>query len=247
VSRAAAVTVSIRPARPGEEALLTELAVRSKGHWGHDAAFLERARTGLTVRPEHLERWIVRGRRARRSGGRRGRGRPPVGELELLFVEPAAIGTGVGRALLRDALARAREAGLAELVIESDPDAVPFYRAHGAEPVGTRIVAATGRELPLLLARSAPAPGGRERHGERREHAGEQQEPAGVAPERRVTGDRVEHDRDRERDDDAERQRPGLAEHELAQRAHQAGASAACRDATAPTCAREASTSASAR
>jgi hypothetical protein len=64
VSRADAVTVSIRPARPGEEALLTELAVRSKGHWGHDAAFLERARTGLTVRPEHLERWIVRGRRA---------------------------------------------------------------------------------------------------------------------------------------------------------------------------------------
>jgi N-acetylglutamate synthase-like GNAT family acetyltransferase len=247
VSRAAAVTVSIRPARPGEEALLTELAVRSKGHWGHDAAFLERARTGFTVRPEHLERWFVRV--AERDGAAVGVAAvdPPAGELELLFVEPAAIGTGVGRALLRDALARAREAGLAELVIESDLDAEPFYRAHGAEPVGTRIVAATGRELPLLLARSAPAPGRRERHGERREHAGEQQEPAGVAPERRVTGDRVEHDRDRERDDDAERQRPGLAEHELAQRAHQAGASAACRDATAPTCAREASTSASAR
>jgi len=43
--------VTIRPARAGEEAELTELAVRSKGHWGHDAAFLERARPELTVRP----------------------------------------------------------------------------------------------------------------------------------------------------------------------------------------------------
>jgi hypothetical protein len=54
------VTLRLRPARLGEEAALTELAVRSKGHWGHDAAFLERARPELTVRPEHLERWIVR-------------------------------------------------------------------------------------------------------------------------------------------------------------------------------------------
>ena len=41
----------VRAARAGEEAALTELAIRSKGHWGHDAAFLERARPELTVRP----------------------------------------------------------------------------------------------------------------------------------------------------------------------------------------------------
>ena len=90
------------------------------------------------------------GRRARRRGRRRRRGRPEAAELELLFVEPAAIGTGAGRALLRDALDRAREAGLDELTIESDPDAEPFYRAHGAEPVGTRVSSSTGRKLPLL-------------------------------------------------------------------------------------------------
>ena len=140
----------IRSAQPGEEAALTELAVRSKGHWGHDSAFLERARRELTVRPEHLERWIVRV--AERDGAVVGVAAvdPRAAELELLFVEPAAIGTGAGRALLRDALDRAREAGLGELTIESDPDAEPFYRAHGAKPVGTRISSATGRELPLL-------------------------------------------------------------------------------------------------
>ena len=140
----------VRAARPGEEAALTELAVRSKGHWGHDAAFLERARRELTVLPEHLERWIVRV--AERDGAVVGVAAvdPQAAELELLFVEPAAIGTGAGRALLRDALDRAREAGLAELTIESDPDAEPFYRAHGAEPVGTRVSSSTGRKLPLL-------------------------------------------------------------------------------------------------
>ena len=140
----------VRAARPGEESELTELAVRSKGHRGHDAAFLERARPELTVLPEHLERWIVRV--AERDGALVGVAAfdPRAAELELLFVEPSAIGTGVGRALPRDALARAREAGLAGLTIESDPDAEPFYRAHGAELVGTRVSSSTGRELPLL-------------------------------------------------------------------------------------------------
>ena len=68
----------------------------------------------------------------------------------MLFVDPAAIGTGVGRALLIDALTVARTAGLDALLIESDPDAEPFYRSHGAEPAGTRTSVSTGRELPLL-------------------------------------------------------------------------------------------------
>jgi len=155
--------VIIRPARAGEESELTELAIRSKGHWGHDAAFLERARAELTVRPEHLERWIVRV--AERDGAVVGLAAvdPGAAELELLFVDPPAIGTGVGRALLQDALDRARAAGLGELLIESDPDAEPFYRAAGAQPHGTRTSSSTGRELPLLrISALLPPPGRRE-------------------------------------------------------------------------------------
>jgi len=142
--------VIIRPARAGEEAELTELALRSKGHWGHDAAFLERARPELTVHPDQLERWIVRV--AERHGAVVGFAAvdPEARELEMLFVDPPAIGTGAGRALLRDALAAAREAGLDSLLIESDPDAEPFYRSQGAEPAGARTSWSTGRELPLL-------------------------------------------------------------------------------------------------
>ncbi len=140
----------LRSAQPGEEAALTELAVRSKGHWGHGEAFLERARAELTVRPGDLERRIVRV--AVRDGEIVGFSAvdAAAGELEMLFVEPAAIGTGAGGALLRDALAQAARAGLDALLIESDPDAEPFYRAAGAEPCGTRTSSSTGRSLPLL-------------------------------------------------------------------------------------------------
>ena len=52
--------MNIRPARPGEEPLLSDLAIRSKGHWGHDEAFLARSRTELTLHPGDLDRLIVR-------------------------------------------------------------------------------------------------------------------------------------------------------------------------------------------
>ena len=32
----------LRPARPGEAAALSDLALRSKAHWGYDQAFLDR-------------------------------------------------------------------------------------------------------------------------------------------------------------------------------------------------------------
>jgi GNAT superfamily N-acetyltransferase len=141
--------MDIRPARAGEEAALTELAVRSKAHWGYDEAFMERARSELTITREDLDRLLVRV--AERDGR-------PVGmsgldlraaELTHLFVEPRDIGTGVGRALLAHALDEARAAGLASVRLESDPDAERFYLAAGAERIGERR-AGTGRMLPLL-------------------------------------------------------------------------------------------------
>ena len=50
----------LRPARPGEAALLSDLALRSKGHWGYDDGFLQRARPELTVTPEDVEGNAIR-------------------------------------------------------------------------------------------------------------------------------------------------------------------------------------------
>ncbi|WP_010457785.1 GNAT family N-acetyltransferase [Acidovorax radicis] len=56
--------------------------------------------------------------------------------LALCYAVPEALHQGVGRALLREAEARARELGLAALELESTRTAEAFYRRNGYEPAG---------------------------------------------------------------------------------------------------------------
>lgn len=145
--------VAIRPARPEDAAALSDLAVRSKGHWGYDAEFLERARPELAVSADELERMLA-GVAVDGEGAPLGFYAVDLGpeppELLALFVDPAAIGTGLGARLFAAAAQAAREAGLATLVIESDPNAEGFYRSRGARRLGERVSRTTGRALPLL-------------------------------------------------------------------------------------------------
>ena len=66
----------------------------------------------------------------------------------------------------------------------------------------------------------APPVRGRQRHRQHRHHEREQHEAAVVLPPR--AGERLERQPDHEHERDADRQRDRLAQHELAQRAHQA-------------------------
>jgi GNAT superfamily N-acetyltransferase len=65
------------------------------------------------------------------------------------FLEPAVIGTGLGRMLWEHAVKSASERGFHTLTLESDPHAEPFYLRMGAERIGEREVA-PGRVLPLM-------------------------------------------------------------------------------------------------
>lgn len=143
----------IRPARPGEAALLSDLALRSKGHWGYDAAFLESCRAELTLSEAELA--VRRTCVAEVDGAVVGfgtlEGAPPVGEIGMLFVDPDAIGQGMGRALLAHLVDLAAAAGFARLRIEADPYAEEFYLAQGAVRVGGIASGSVpGRVLPLL-------------------------------------------------------------------------------------------------
>jgi GNAT superfamily N-acetyltransferase len=143
----------IRPARPAEAASLSELALRSKAVHGHDPAFLAACAPDLTVTPQQLsERPAYVWDEA---------GRPlgfyvlkPVGEeadLAFLFVDPAATGRGIGRALFEHAVRTCRYLGVGYLRVEIDPNAEGFYRRMGARPWGTApSPAAPGRLLPVL-------------------------------------------------------------------------------------------------
>jgi GrpB-like predicted nucleotidyltransferase (UPF0157 family)/GNAT superfamily N-acetyltransferase len=147
------MTIALRRAEPGECAALSELALRSKAHWGYDASFLAACRVELTVEPADVER--LRVTVAEESGAIFGfyalGGGLPEGELYLMFVEPASIGAGVGRMLWQDCVATAARIGLSRIRIESDPFAEGFYTAMGATRVGdVQSKSTPDRRLPLL-------------------------------------------------------------------------------------------------
>ncbi|MDQ0698654.1 GNAT superfamily N-acetyltransferase [Streptomyces sp. W4I9-2] len=143
----------IRAGEAAEAAALTELALRSKGHWEYDAEFLAACREELTVRPADVaaRRTAVAEEDGRILGFTTLDGEPPRGALGMMFVEPDTIGRGVGRRLFAHTMDEARRLGFTRLTIDADPNAEPFYRAMGAVRIGaTPSGSIPGRELPLL-------------------------------------------------------------------------------------------------
>lgn len=134
-----ASTTVIRPGRPGEEAALTDLVMRSvQQHWGYSPEFMAWEPEHLEILPEHLTGMLtfvleVDGRAA---GVYVLRGDAPEMELSRMMIEPGLIGAGYGRRLWEHALETARSLGVRILTIDSDPNAEPFYRHMGAETVG---------------------------------------------------------------------------------------------------------------
>lgn len=144
----------LRAARAEEAATLTALCTRSKRHWGYDDDFMARCAGPLAVPDGAIARgdvWVAVDEGGRPLGT--AQLSPPFDggiELDKLFVEPRAIGQGVGAALLRWAMDAARARGAKRLVILADPHAARFY-----EKMGARFLrmapsdAIPGRELPF--------------------------------------------------------------------------------------------------
>jgi GNAT superfamily N-acetyltransferase len=71
-------------------------------------------------------------------------------ELGLMFVDPAAIGSGVGRVLFGEAVGLARRLGYHRMTILADVNAAPFYERMGAHFLHhAPSDAIPGRTLPL--------------------------------------------------------------------------------------------------
>jgi N-acetylglutamate synthase-like GNAT family acetyltransferase len=149
------VVPKIRQARPDECGTLTEVAMRSKAHWGYSAEFMTNVRADLVVRPEKFmpgfhvyvletEHEIIGFCSLR----------PKNTEsviLEDLFIEPQYIGQGYGKQLWDHSLAVAQSLGYRKLTLVSDPFAERFYAHQGAIRIGeTESNALSGRMLPLM-------------------------------------------------------------------------------------------------
>jgi ribosomal protein S18 acetylase RimI-like enzyme len=144
----------IRPARLLEAPALTAIAHAAKRRWGYPEAWIAAWSQGLTIAPAMIDAHTVLV--AEVGGEVRGvavlADRQSYWSLEHLWVDPAAQGQGIGRALFEavtDAAGR-RRGGVVR--VESDPHAVGFYERMGARHAGSvpAPVLGTDRELPVL-------------------------------------------------------------------------------------------------
>ncbi|USG63004.1 GNAT family N-acetyltransferase [Sneathiella marina] len=149
-----ALTPDILPAKPGDGAELSILALESKAYWGYSDEFIKSCETALKITDEMI---------GRLHSGTVKEDSSYVGfyflseegthaELQLLYISPVAIGKGYGRALFKSAMKKASSLGYTEMRIEADPNAVDFYKRMGAKHTGwCRSEVDDTRELPLLM------------------------------------------------------------------------------------------------
>jgi GNAT superfamily N-acetyltransferase len=144
----------IYTAESAQTGLFSDLAFRSKAHWGYTAEFMSLCKAELTYTAYEIENnycyFLERDKQL-------------VGfyilssvnkiifELDALFIEPTLIGNGYGGALLDHARKIAGKIGYRKIIIQSDPNSVDFYIAMGASQVGSKpSLSIPGRVLPML-------------------------------------------------------------------------------------------------
>jgi GNAT superfamily N-acetyltransferase len=138
---------------------LSDLCFRSKAVWGYDVEFMDACRAELSFEPRDLELTPIAV--AEHYGKPIGVAQVKVvddeADLLKLFVEPSALRSGTGKALLVWATDVAKKLGATRLIIEADPDAAPFYRRMGAYDVGQAPSGSVpGRMLPKLAMNLCP-------------------------------------------------------------------------------------------
>jgi len=147
----------LRPAKPEDHRVLSDIAYRSKAWWGYSDAFLMACRDELTYSPdqicEHTFFVSLASPTNREIAGFYGlvRTTETVIELEALFIAPSHIGCGHGGQLFRHAVEQARASGAERITILADPNAESFYRKLGAKLIEQKESSSfPGRFLPLL-------------------------------------------------------------------------------------------------
>ena len=141
-------------ATPQDAEALTTIAHAAKRHWGYPESWIAAWRDILTMRPEFIagntaycaveeDRIVGFYVLTREADGI---------HLDHLWVLPAAMGCGIGRALFEHAAGQAISLGFDAIKIEADPNAEEFYKRMGGSRVGTSISEVQGerRELPVM-------------------------------------------------------------------------------------------------
>jgi GNAT superfamily N-acetyltransferase len=130
--------LEIIKAQPHDISILREIAIESKGSWGYADHFMDQYAQAPILTAESIRADIVY--KARRENSTVGWYRlilhHPIAEWEDLWVLPAEMGKGIGRALFQHMLGQARTAGCTAVEFDADPNAVPFHEHMGSVVIG---------------------------------------------------------------------------------------------------------------
>jgi GNAT superfamily N-acetyltransferase len=122
---------------------LREIAFAAKAHWGYDRQLVREWADSIDFEDGRIV--LVEDDVAWASLLPQG----DVCVLEDLWVEPEAMGRGVGTKLFQLAAERARDLGASRMEWEAEPNAVGFYEKMGGRLVGER-VSSWGRTLSVM-------------------------------------------------------------------------------------------------
>jgi GNAT superfamily N-acetyltransferase len=120
----------IRLAKVEEAERLTDLALRSKAHWGYSQDFMDACRHELVISPAAIkadEVFVLEEEDDIQGFYSLAYLKDGTAEIMHLFVEPGAIGKGYGAMLWQHAKEAAIRTGYKHLLVESDPNARAFY------------------------------------------------------------------------------------------------------------------------
>ena len=147
--------MQIARAKPDDAAALTEIAFAAKRRRGYPERWIQAWRDILTMRPESISANMTFAavEHDRAIGFYMLTTEGDGVHLDHLWIEPAEMGRGIGRALFEHAVAQTKAAGFDSIKIEADPNAEGFYQRMGAKRVGTTVTDVEGerRELPLMI------------------------------------------------------------------------------------------------
>lgn len=147
--------MKIRKALTEDHPQLTRLAHDAKRHWGYPEHWIKHWEQELTITPAYIESnqvFVAEDDDERILGFYALVVSQAGGELDHMWVSPAHMGTGVGKALFIHAMRGAKGQNISEVEILSDPHAEDFYKKMGAYRTGESISEIDGqpRVLPRL-------------------------------------------------------------------------------------------------
>ncbi len=137
-----------------ESVLLTSLVRRAKAHWKYPLEWMEEWKEELTISPNYIASNIVVILESdKKTIGFFGLElKKAFAYLGHLWIEPAYIGTGLGKLLFAKVCEEALDRGYSTMELIADPNAEGFYQHYGAtkiEEVHSSILG-TPRVLPRM-------------------------------------------------------------------------------------------------